>query len=94
MTIDPQEPEPWERDALAVIWGAPVIPQVALHPTSVHGSKKAYAKHKCRCSVCVEAHRVRLSRKHARQTPEQREEKRQYLKEYRRKKRNSPEYDL
>ena len=66
----------------------PYVPQ-----SPVHGSKKMYFKHKCRCAICVEAFRVRMRRKSASiQGTPQNQKKKDYLKIYRIRKKQ--EYDL
>lgn len=78
--------EAWERKALRQI-AKPVKPPY-VPDTPVHGSKKMYLKHKCRCDICVQAMRARRTRIRSNATPEARQKKLDYLKEYRRRKRN------
>ncbi len=78
--------EPWERAAVREINRPPKKKYEPQKP--VHGSKKMYLKHKCRCDECVTAMRTRRARIRANQTPEARQKKHDYLKEYRRRKRN------
>lgn len=57
----------------------------------VHGSKKMYAKHKCRCDLCVASQRERWRRKLT-ANPERHERKKAYLRDYQRRKKLT--YDL
>ncbi len=61
----------------------------------IHGSKKMYSKHKCRCETCRFYHAMRQRRKAVNipGTP-QNLQKREYLRNYRRKKQPPLEYDL
>lgn len=81
--------EAWEYEAEKVIRVSskpkkpPYIPQAP-----VHGSKKMYSKHKCRCDICVASFRSRIKRlsKNKAGTP-QYEKKLAYLREYHRQRR-------
>lgn len=84
--------ELWEIRAMRDIKKAMKPPYIP--PEPVHGSKRMYAKHKCRCSVCVETQHERGRRKYYNRSPEAHARRAEWLKEYRRKKRNQQEYDL
>lgn len=78
--------EKWERTAIRQISKPSKKKYEPQKP--VHGSKKMYLKHRCRCDVCVSAMRTRRARIRANQTPEARQKKLKYLREYHRRKRN------
>ena len=79
--------ENWERTAIREINKPVKIPYVPQSP--VHGSKKMYLKHKCRCDLCVFTMQERRYRIRSNVSPQARQKKLDYLKEYRRRKRNS-----
>ncbi len=92
--LDPPE-ELWEKGARREIarQARPAkVPYVPQEP--VHGSKKTYTVKKCRCDICCVAQRDRLKKNYARRvksmTAKNHQAKLDYLKEYRRKKRNAP----
>lgn len=78
--------EKWERQAVREI-SRPVKP-IYVPQKPVHGSKKMYGKHKCRCEICVSTTRERRVRIRTNQSDIARQKKLDYLKEYRRQKRN------
>lgn len=84
--LDNPPTEPWEKQYLkqaAKPVKPPYVPQ-----SPVHGSKKMYLKHGCRCEVCVTAMRERRTRIRNNRSPEAKRKKLEYLKNYRIKKRN------
>lgn len=64
----------------------PKIPTPPMQP--VHGSKGMFKKHKCRCSLCVAAAKIRYKREYINQSEETRKRKRKNQKIYQAKKRN------
>lgn len=80
----------WERQAQNDIKKKLKTEYVPQSP--VHGSKKMYHKHKCRCDICVEGFRRRLKQKPSYSNPENLQRKSTYLKTYRKKKKLT--YDL
>lgn len=96
--ITPYTPrEPWEKEFYrqqreqAKAAKPPYLPA-----QPVHGSKKMYAKHKCRCDICVTAQRTRWAHKRG-NNPARNQRKIEYLRDYRRKSKNGTaplKYDL
>jgi hypothetical protein len=72
--------EKWERDFLKEQKRAQKITYVPQPP--IHGSKKSYSKHKCRCDICVTAQRARWRHKRI-INPERNQRKIEYLRQYR-----------
>jgi len=85
--IDNPPMEPWEKQYIRQA-SKPAKP-IYIPQSPVHGSKKMYLKHGCRCETCVSAMRVRRGRIRKNQSEETRQKKIEYLKNYRAKKRNS-----
>lgn len=87
--IDNPPMEPWERKAVKEIDKASILSLKPVYQPQepVHGSKKMYHKHKCRCPICVASFRERSRRKG--KSPEAKARKSAYLREYRRRKRNA-----
>ncbi len=71
--------EKWERDFLRAQKLAQKVPYVPQSP--IHGSKKSYSKHKCRCDICITAQRARWKHKRL-ANPERHQRKIEYLRKY------------
>lgn len=82
--------EPWERAAVKTIARVKQSEKLPYKPQEpVHGSKKMYSKHKCRCDLCVASFRKRRKQKPSYSSPARLEQKAAWLREYRRQKRNA-----